>query len=151
MAAEYVYNAVQTIAPNGNVLFNGSIPCKSGNVLHRDGSGIFTLTSKNVACNCCFARYKVNFNGNIAIPEDGAAGAIALALAINGEPILTSRAIATDGAAGRYFNVTSTAIIDVPKGCCQNVSVQNVSPDNIGTVPVALEVQNASIVFERIA
>lgn len=151
MAAEYVYNEVQTLAPNGNVLFNGSIPCRKGNVLHREGSGIFTLTSRNVACNCCFARYRVSFNGNIAIPADGTAGPLAVALAINGEPILTSRAIATDGAAGRFFNVTSTAIIDIPKGCCQNVSVQNVSPDNEGTAPVAIEVQNANIVFDRIA
>ena len=93
--AEYVYNPIQLVEPNQNVLLRGSIPCNKGYVYHREESGILTLRGiVNNSCGC-FARYQVTFNGNIAVPEDGTVGAIAIALAIDGEPIQTSRAIVT--------------------------------------------------------
>lgn len=101
----------------------------------------------------CFARYQITFNGNIAVPEGGEPGPIAVALAIDGEPILTSRAIVTPAAADEYFNVTSTAIITVPKGCCFNVSVENVSEsEDPATTPApVINVQNANLTVSRIA
>ena len=112
-----------------------------------------TLRGK-VNCPCaCFARYQVTFNGNIAIPEGGTVGPISISLAIDGEPIPTSRAIVTPAAAGDYFNVTSTAIITVPKGCCFNVSVENTSESATpATTPApAINVQNANLTVSRIA
>lgn len=150
--AEYVYNPIQLVQPNQPVILDASIPCNRGYVFHREGSGIVTL--RGIVNNSCanFARYQVTFNGNIAIPTGGTVGPIAIALAIDGEPILTSRAIVTPAAVDEYFNVTSTAIITVPKGCCFNVSVENVSfgATAAGT-PTAINVQNANLVISRIA
>jgi hypothetical protein len=140
------------------VLLNTSIPCTKGYIFHRNESGIVTLRGIVNNPSGCFARYQVTFNGNIAIPEGGTVGPIAIALAIDGEPILTSRAIVTPAAASEappstdnYFNVTSTAIITVPKGCCFNVSVENVSEAPIGDVAPAINVQNANLTVSRIA
>lgn len=150
--AEYIYNPIQLVQPNQNVLLNGSIPCNKGYVIHREGSGILTLRGiVNSACGC-FARYQVTFNGNIAVPEDGTVGPIAIALALDGEPIQTSRAIVTPAAVDEYFNVTSTAIITVPKGCCENVSVENVSfGATSADAPTTINVQNANLTVTRIA
>lgn len=150
--AEYVYNDIQLVEPNQNVLLRGSIPCNKGYVYHREESGILTLRGVvNNACGC-FARYQVTFNGNIAVPEDGTVGPIAIALAIDGEPIQTSRAIVTPAAVDEYFNVTSTAIITVPRCCCLNVTVENVSFGATAADPAtAINVQNANLVVTRIA
>ena len=152
MAAEYVYNPVQLVQPNQNVLLQDSIPCTKGYVVHRNGSGILTLRGiVNGPCNC-FARYQVTFNGNIAVPEDGTVGPIAIALAIDGEPIQTSRAIVTPAAVDEYFNVTSTAIITIPKGCCYTISVENDSFGATAADPAtAINVQNSNLVVARIA
>ena len=150
--AEYVYNQVQVVQPNQNVLLQGSIPCNKGYVYHRDGSGILTLRGIVNNPSCGFARYQVTFNGNIAVPADGTVGAIAIALALDGESIQTSRAIVTPAAVNEYFNVTSTAIITVPKGCCLNVAVENVSYGATSAdTPTAINVQNANLVVDRIA
>lgn len=150
--AEYVYNPIQVVLPNQAVLFEDSIPCPKGYVYHRNGSGNLILRGVvNNPCGC-FARYQVTFNGNVAVPEDGTVGAIAIALAIDGEPIATSRAIVTPAAVDEYFNVTSTAIITVPKGCCFSMSVENVSEGaTAADTPTAINVQNANIVVTRIA
>lgn len=150
--AEFTYNPVQTVQPNQPVVLNDSIPCTKGYVYHRNESGIVTL--RGIVNNPCanFARYQVTFNGNIAVPEGGTAGPIAIALAISGEPISTSEAIVTPAAAGDFFNVTSTAIITVPRGCCFNVSVENVTEPATPTEAASpIDVQNANLVVTRIA
>lgn len=150
--AEYVYNPIQLVQPNQPVILDASIPCNRGYVFHREGSGIVTL--RGIVNNSCanFARYQVTFNGNIAVPTNGTVGSVAVALAIDGEPILTSRAVVTPAAVDEYFNVTSTAIITVPKGCCLNVSVENVSfGATAADTPTAINVQNANLVVSRIA
>lgn len=150
--AEYVYNDVQTVLPNQPVLLRDSIPCNRGYVYHRPESGVLTLRGIVNNPSCCFARYMVTFNGNIAVPTDGTVGAIAVALAQSGEPIQTSKAIVTPAAVEEYFNVTSTAIITVPRGCCFDVSVENVSEGaTAADTPTAIEVQNANLVVTRIA
>lgn len=150
--AEFIENAVQLVQPNQPVTLETSIPCNRGYVYHREGSGILTLRGIVNNPSCCFARYQVTFNGNIAVPTDGTVGAIAVALAIDGEPILTSRAIVTPAAVDEYFNVTSTAIITVPRGCCFNVAVENVSEGATPTTPApAINVQNANLVVTRIS
>lgn len=142
--AEFTYNPVQLVQPNQPVILNDSIPCNKGYVIHRNESGLVTLRGiVNNPCSC-FARYQVEINGNIAVPEGGTAGPISIALSIDGEPILTSQAIVTPAAVDNYFNVTSTAIITVPKGCCLNVSVDNTSTE-------AINVQNANLTVTRIA
>lgn len=149
--AEFLKNDIQNVALNAPVLFTASIPCNRGYVYHEDETGIFILRG---CTNNCFARYQVTFNGNIAIPEGGAVSPIAVAVTVNGEPRLTSRAIYTPAAVDEYGNVTSTAIVTVPKGCCFSVSVRYVdaTTDDPTTEPTPLiEVQNANYVVARIA
>lgn len=151
--AEFTKNDIQLVQPNQPVILNTSIACNRGYVLHRNESGIVTLRGIVNNPTTCFARYQVTFNANIAVPEGGTVGPIAVALAIDGEPVLTSRAIVTPAAVDEYFNVTSTAIVTVPRGCCFNVSVENVSESATpATTPApAINVQNANLVVSRIA
>lgn len=125
--AEFIQSqSPQNVAFGQNLLLTDSIPCNRGYVVHRNGSGILTLRGC-VSGNSCFARYEVTFNGNLAIPTGGTVAAIAVALAIDGEALQSSRAIVTPAAVEQYFNVTSTAIITVPKGCCYTVALENVN------------------------
>ena len=152
MAAEFTYNPIQEVQPNQPVILNDSIPCTKGYVVHRNESGIVTL--RGIVNNPCakFARYQVTFNGNIAVPTDGTAGPISIAIAISGEPIATSEATVTPTAVNAYFNVTSTAIITVPTGCCFNISVENTTDVAApATAAQAINVQNANLVVSRIA
>lgn len=156
--AEYVYNEIQRVQPNQNVLLLDSIPCNRGYVLHRNGSGILTLRGC-VNGSGCFARYQVTFNGNIAVPSDGTLGPISIALAIDGEPIQTSKAIFTPAAVAtdpptdeNFGNVTSTAIITVPRGCCTIIAVENTSSGLTAADPApAILVKNANLTVSRIA
>lgn len=148
--AEYLANAVQTVDLNSPVLFTASIPCTKGYVYHEDETGNFILRGRTPNC---FARYQVTFNGNIAIPEGGAVTPIALAISVNGEARPTSRAIFTPAAVDTYGNVTSTAIITVPQGCCFDVSVKYVSgvTDGTTTPTPTINVINANLDINRIA
>lgn len=152
MAAEYLANPVQEVALNAPILFSASIPCNRGYIYHEDETGIFIL--RGITCNQCFATYQVTFNGNIALPEDATdVTPIAVAITINGEPRVTSRAIYTPAAVDEYGNVTSTAIIKVPKGCCFSLAVEHVAATTDPTVTPApvINVQNANLVISRIA
>ena len=156
MAYEFLYNQVQTVALNAPILFDTSIPCTNGNVYHEGQTGNFILKGarSNNGCNCNqFAQYQVTFNGNIAIPEGGTVTPIAVAITVNGEPRLTSRAIITPAAVEEYGNVTSTAIIKVPRCCCFSLSVDAVPATTDPTVTPApvIEVQNANLTITRIA
>jgi len=151
MAAEYLANAVQDISLNAPAIFTASIPCTRGYVYHEDETGIFIL--RGITCGQCFATYQVTFNGNIAIPEGGTVTPIAIAITVNGEPRLTSRAIFTPAAVEDFGNVTSTAIIKVPRGCCFSLSVENIpaSADPAVTPAPVIQMQNANLVINRIA
>ena len=151
--AEFSYNPIQLVQPGQNVLLNTTIGCNKGYVLHRNESGIVTLRGAVNNPNACFARYQVTFNGNIAIPADGTVGPISVSLAIDGEPVQTSRAIVTPTAVDSYFNVTSTAIVTVPRCCCYTVAVENTSASATpATTPAPeINVQNANLTVTRIA
>lgn len=156
--AEFTNNPVQLVQPNQQIALNTVIGCPKGYVFHRNGSGIVTLRG---VTNNCFARYQVTFNGNIAIPSTGTISPISVSIAIDGEPIPTSKAVFTPAAVAdavesdnNYGNVTSTAIVTVPKGCCFNISVENTSA--VPTTPAganapAINVKNANLTVSRIA
>lgn len=145
--AEYLANALQSVALNAPILFTASIPCTKGYIYHEDETGIFIL--KGVTNNC-FARYQVTYNGNIAIPDGGAVTPIAVSIAVNGEPRVTSEAIFTPQAVDEFGNVTSTCIVTVPKGCCFSMSVRYIDATETGGTPT-IEVQNSNLVITRIA
>lgn len=137
--AEYTYTGQQTVAQNGNVLFNETAVCGSNCIKHREGSGIITLRGLT---NQCRARFFVNFSANIAIPTGGTVEAISLAIAISGEPVLSSQMISTPAAVEQFNNVSAGVYIDVPAGCCVNIAVENTSGQ-------AVDVSNANIVVTR--
>lgn len=151
--AEYTYNEIQLIQPGASAVLNTTIGCNRGYVIHRPGSGILTL--RGMVNNPCanFARYRVSFDGNIAIPEGGTAGEIQLAIAIGGEVVPTSIAAATPAAADQYWNVNGFAIVDVPKGCCYTVAVENasVSATPATTPAPALNLRNLNVEVTRLA
>lgn len=140
--AEYTANAVQTVQANRNVLFTDTtVVSRNNSITHREGSGLINLRG---ITNQCRARFKITFGGNIAVPATGTAGSISLALAINGETIDSTTMIVTPAAVSEYFNVGRSLYLDIPCGCCSQISVTNTSTQ-------AIAVQNASIIVERIA
>ena len=150
--AEFASNPIQLVEPGQNVLLDTVIPCNKGYVYHRNQSGIVILRGVVNCPNACFARYQVTFNGNIALTPGATVGPISVALAIDGEPIQTSRAIVTPTVVDSYFNVTSAAIVTVPKGCCFSVAVENTSaPAAAGGAAPEINVQNANLTVSRIA
>ncbi len=138
---EITANALQTVAVDQNVLFTETAVRGNGSIMHREGSGIVTLRALTTQCR---ARFKVSFGANIAVPTGETVGPVSLALAINGEGVPTSSMIETPAAVEEFSNVYSSLFIDVPNGCCTQISVEN-----IGTIPV--QVQNANLIVERVA
>jgi hypothetical protein len=153
--AEYLTrDTVETVALNSAIPFIDSISCKKGYVFHQSGTGIFILRGIVNNSNACFARYNVEFTGNIAIPEGGAVTPIATAIVVSGEAREGSRSIFTPSAADEYGNVTSRATIDVPKGCCFTVAVEyvNGTVNDPATTPTPLiNVIDGSLSINRTA
>lgn len=139
--AEYTNASIVTVAAGQNVPLTetavNSKPC----IVHRPGSGVVTLRGLT---NQCKARFRVTFGGNIAIPTGGTVEAISAALAINGEPLNSATAIVTPAATDNYFNIFVSAIVEVPKGCCLTVAMENTSAQTIN-------IANANMVVDRIS
>ena len=145
--AEFTAVAVQTVAPNQNVLYTETPVCGTKCIIHRPGSGLVTLKGIKKRCpndeRPC-ARYKVTFGGNIAIPTGGTVGAISLAIALDGEPVPATSMVVTPAAVAQFFNVASSIYIQAPCDCCNHLSVTNTSTQ-------AISVENANLIVERVA
>lgn len=147
----YSSNALQTVAQNNSVIFTTTeVPCNRGLVRHRDGTGSFLLSGYvpntcNCGCRCnCSksAEYLAYFGANIAIPTGGTVEEISLALAIDGTIIPSSTMIMTPAAVEQFYHVSCTEEVPIWKGCCESLSVINLS-----TQPIL--VQNAKIIISR--
>ena len=150
--AQYNYVPVQLVQPGASALLDDNICCNRGYVLHRPGSGILTL--RGMVNNPCarFARYRVAYSGNIAVPAEGTAGEIQLAIAIGGEIDQSSIGTATPTVVDSYWNVSNFAIVDVPTGCCYTVAVENASEGATPTaVAPALNLRNLNVEVTRLA
>lgn len=139
--AEFTANALQTVEQNQDVLYTNTVVRGNCNIVHRGGSGLVTL--KGNTCQCR-ARYKVSFGGNVRIPATGTVAPISLSIAIDGEPLSSTSMIFTPAAVGDFGNVFSAVFLEVPAGCCSQISVRNTSTQ-------AIEVQNANLIVERVA
>ena len=138
---ELTANAIQTVAESANVLFTDEVTSGNCSILHRDGSGLVTLRGLT---NQCRARFRVSFGGNIAVPTGGTVEAISIAIAVNGEPVAATTMISTPAAVEEYNNVFGAIFLDVPRDCCSQISVRNMSTQDI-------EIQNANLIVERVA
>lgn len=139
--AEFTAIALQTVAAGQNVAFNETPVCGGSGIYHREGSGVVTLRGCG---NQCRARYKVTFGANIAVPTGGTVEAISVSLSLRGEALGSATAIVTPAAVEDFFNVFAAAFVDVPRGCCVDVAVENTSTQ-------AIDVQNANLIVERVA
>lgn len=131
--------ALQIVDSGQNVVFTETPVCGSNCIVHRQGSGIIKLRGLT---NQCRARFLVSFSGNIQIPTGGTVEAISVAIASDGEPLQSTRMIVTPAAVENFFNVSAQVYIDVPRGCCVTVAVENTSTQ-------AIEVQNANLIAIR--
>jgi len=153
--AEYLTrDQIETVALNAAIPFIDSIRCNKGYVFHQNGTGIFVLRGIVNNPTSCFARYEVEFTGNIAIPDGGDLTPIATAIVVSGEERIGSRSIYTPAAVDEYGNVTSRAVVDVPRGCCFTVSVEyvNGTVDDPTVVPTPIiNVIDGSLSITRVA
>ena len=140
--AEFTAVAQQTVDPNQVVLFTDVAVRGNNSIMHREGSGLVTL--RGLTCCQSRARFKVSFGGNIAVPTGGTVDAISVAFAIDGEPVISSKMVVTPAAVEEFFNVSREMNIDVPAGCCAQISIENTSEDSI-------LVENANLIVERVA
>ena len=138
---EITANAIQTVNAGANVIFTDTVALGNYSIMYRENSGLITLRGLT---NQCRSRFRVSFGGNIALPTGGTVGPISLAIAVNGEPVATTTMISTPAAAEEYNNVFSAIFLDIPRGCCSQISVQN-------TTDQAIDVQNANLIIERVA
>ena len=137
---EIIANAVQTVQANQNVYFADTVICGNASIGHRDDSGLVTLRGVTNCQNR--ARFMVSFGGNIAVPTGGTVGPISLAIAIDGEAVPSTTMIVTPAAVEQFFNVKSSVFIDIPRGCCSQISIVNTSTE-------AISVQNANLIITR--
>ena len=146
--AEYSANAAQVVNPGESVIFTESpVPCRRGLVRHRDGSGNFLLSGaiQNGFRACCGKQsvdYLIGFGANISIPTGGTAGSISLAIAIDGVTESETTMTVTPAAVEEPSNVSRTTNIPIWIGCCETVSVRNISDQPI-------TVANANITIVR--
>ena len=131
--------ALQTVAAGEDVVFTETAVNGTKCIVHRQGSGIIKLRG---ITNQCKARFLVSYSGNIQIPTGGTVEAISLAIAVDGEPLQSTKMIVTPAAAQNLQNISSQAYIDVPCGCCSTVALQNTSTQSI-------EVQNSNLIVTR--
>ena len=138
---EIIANELQTVLAGANVQFTDTVVPGKACTMHRPGSGLVSLRGLTDQCR---ARYKISFGGNIAVPTGGTVGAISLAIAIDGEAIAATAMTVTPAAVEEFFNVFGAVYLDIPRGCCSQISVRNVNTQTI-------EVQNANLIIERVA
>lgn len=149
--ARYITSTDQNVALNNTIPFDiVSIPCNKGCVLPLS-TGILTL--KGGANNQ--ARYDVDLQANVSIPEGGAVTPIAIAITLNGVPIPESVAIITPAAAEDVWHVNTSIPITVPCGCCVSVSAAYVDATEddaaVTPTPSVFVRRNASLTVQRIA
>ena len=147
--AEYSNAALQTVNPGETIIFTESpVPCTRGLVRHRDDTGNFLLVGyvpKQYGCPCKRqkeAQYLIDFGANIAIPTGGTAGAISVAITIDGATLPASTMTVTPTAVESFFNISRAINAAVFSGCCESLAVRNTSSQPI-------LVQNANIIISR--
>lgn len=128
----------QAVAAGDNILFDSTVIKTGCAERHRSDSGIVALALPG--------KYKVEFNGNIAIPTGGTVGAISMALALNGEPLYGTIMTVTPAAVENFWNISASTVVEVSRcgRCCQSVAVENVSAQPI-------DVTNGNLVITKVA
>lgn len=139
--AEFTRVDLIEVAQGEDVPFTETPVPGSNCIIHRDGGGIVKLRGLTSQCR---ARFLISYSGNIQIPTGGDVAPISLAIAVDGEPLLSTKMIVNPAAVENLWNVSAQAYVDVPRNCCVTVAVQNTSTQ-------AIEVQNSNLIATRVA
>ena len=90
----------------------------------------------------------MHFQANVAVAEAADGGVlepITLAIVQNGEVLRNAVFTVTPAAIGDVWGISIPALIELPCGCCDQITVRNIS------TTTTIEVTNANITFERVA
>jgi len=151
MAAEYSSITSQIVSANQPIVFTEApVPCREGIIFHRDGTGVFLLSSRGLKPyrECCGvvipeALYTVEVHANVQIPDGGVVDAITLAVVLDGEIEPAAVMSVTPAATEEPFNIGTSVVVNVPAICgCSRVSVRNIGDADV-------EVLSANIIFNR--
>lgn len=125
----------QTLAPGQALTFN--------RIVHASGScQCFNPELPTSIKMCEKGLYDVSFHANIT---GAAAASLQIAIAIAGQPIVTTAMQATPAAEGDLVNVSARTIV---KNCC--CDIDRISIINSGAVAVTIA-PNSSFIIERLA
>ncbi len=138
---EVMANELQTVEVNNSILFQTALSSNSPSIIWRAGSGLITLRGLGPQLR---ARFRISYHGNVALSTGATVAPTQLAVRINGEGVASSLTMTTPAAVEEFNNVAASTFIDVPAGCCTQISLAN-----IGTTSV--DVQNISMTIERVA
>ena len=138
---EVIANELQTVEVNDAILFQSALSSNSPSIIWRAGSGLITLRGLGPQLR---ARFRVSYHANVALSEGATVGPIELVVRISGEGVASSRTISTPAAVQEFNSVSASTFIDVPAGCCTQISLANIGETNIDT-------QNVSMTVERVA
>ena len=138
---ELTANALQTVGTFRDLLFTDTAVPGNCSMIHREGSGLVTLRG---ITNQCRARFRISFGANVAIPTGGTVAPITVEISVNGEPLAETTMISTPAAVEEFNNISRVVFLNVPAGCCTQVSVKNTTADDV-------VFQNSSLIIERVA
>lgn len=138
---EVIANELQTVEANNAILFQSALSSNSPSIIWRAGSGLITLRGLGPQPR---ARFRISYHGNVAISTGETVVPVELVIRINGEGVASSRTISTPAAVEEFNNVAASTFIDVPSGCCTQISLANISTSSIDT-------ENVSMTIERVA
>ena len=138
---ELFANDTQTVEANEAVSYATALSSGSQSILWRAGSAIITLRGIGPQLR---SRFRVTYHANVALSSGAEVAPIEVAIRVSGEALAPSRAVSTPAAVSEFNNVSATTLIDVPAGCCVQVSLAN-----IGTSSTDFE--NVDVIVERVA
>ena len=154
--AEYAANDLQLINPGESAVFTTTIvPCNRGLVRHSDGTPNFLLSGWVPNANCCqctrnvSAEYLVDIGANIAVPTGGTVGQISVAISVDGATVPYSEMDATPAAVEEFFNVGRSITVPIFNGCCQTVTVRNISDQQIAMKNVSIRLTRPDLLYSR--
>ena len=138
---ELFANDTQTVEANEAVAYTTALSSGSQSILWRAGSAIITLRGIGPQLR---SRFRITYHANVALSSGAEVAPIEVAIRVSGEALAPSRAVSTPAAVSEFNNVSATTLIDVPAGCCVQVSLAN-----IGTSSTDFE--NVDVIVERVA
>lgn len=138
---EVIANELQTVEVNDSILFQTALSSNNPSIIWRAGSGLVTLRGIGPQLR---ARFRVSYHANVALSTGATVAPVEIAVRINGESIASSLTMSTPAAVEEFNSVSASTLIDVPAGCCTQISLANVGTTSIDT-------QNVSMTVERVA